>query len=286
MLWRQVENERKLSLYLRGYQNNCSLTKLYERLDGSVRAEERFAAIRSFSGPSYSMSKIGILRWIASFAKGTSDSSNESCAVYKPSNKKHCGLAERKLQLSHTVVGDDAMDKDQKETMGVEMQILGEAGRKFEVDPNILDRSDLVIDVVGPLNPAQRRRTAWPEGCQPNPAQSSMVVSHCRDKAYQGFNPWGPTTSVMQGSFASKGYDSGLDEASYLAWVEKFKETSQSSGDFVVAMGNRKKLPEDKHFKLEAARKKTEEKKLAKWEAHGYHSLSVKDPMFIFNRLF
>ena len=44
-------------------------------------------------------------------------------------------------------------------------------------------------------------------------------------------------------------------------------------------MGNRKKLPEDKHFKLEAARKKTEEKKLAKWEAHGYHSLSAKDPI-------
>ncbi|KAK2650700.1 hypothetical protein Ddye_018189 [Dipteronia dyeriana] len=284
----------------------------YERLDGSVRAEERFAAIRSFSGPSAEgrmTSKAdgnnAFVFVISTRAGGVGLNLVAADTVifyeqdWNPQVDKQAlqrahrigqmnhvlsinlvtrntvdevimRRAERKLQLSHTVVGDEAMDKDQKETMGVEMgdlrsvilglhkfdlkeinneesngtnlselislvekviairheQILGEAGRKFEVDPNILDRSDLVV----------------------------------------------------QGSSASTVFDSGLDEASYLAWVEKFKETSQSSGDSIVEIGNRKKLPKDKHFKLEAARKKTEEKKLAKWEAHGYHSLSVKDP--------
>ncbi|TXG46829.1 hypothetical protein EZV62_026123 [Acer yangbiense] len=49
--------------------------------------------------------------------------------------------------------------------------------RFFETDSGSLFYSHqaIIYDVVGPLNPAQRRRTAWPEGCQPNPAQRLFI---------------------------------------------------------------------------------------------------------------
>ncbi|PPR88694.1 hypothetical protein GOBAR_AA31988 [Gossypium barbadense] len=72
--------------------------------------------------------------------------------------------------------------------------------------------------------------------------------------------------------------DPGLDEASYLSWVEKFKVASQSGDNQIMALESRRNFPEDRHLKVEAAKKKAEEKKAAKWEANGYHSLSVQDP--------
>lgn len=72
--------------------------------------------------------------------------------------------------------------------------------------------------------------------------------------------------------------DPGLDEASYLSWVEKFKVASQSGDNQIMALESRRNFPEDRHLKVEAAKKKAEEKKVAKWEANGYHSLSVQDP--------
>lgn len=74
-------------------------------------------------------------------------------------------------------------------------------------------------------------------------------------------------------------FSSGFDEASYLSWVKKFKEASQASGDQTMDLGRRGDLPEEKHTKLEAAKKKAEDKKLSKWEALRYHSLSVEDPI-------
>ncbi|MCI15601.1 chromodomain-helicase-DNA-binding protein 1-like, partial [Trifolium medium] len=73
--------------------------------------------------------------------------------------------------------------------------------------------------------------------------------------------------------------DLDLDEASYLSWVKKFEEVSKSSSDSIIDLRSRRNLDEEKSQKLEIAKKKAEAKKLSKWNAVGYHSLNVKEPI-------
>lgn len=84
---------------------------------------------------------------------------------------------------------------------------------------------------------------------------------------------------AKEGASSSFNSDPCLDEASYLSWVKKFEELSKSSGDSITETRNKGILDEEKRLKLEAAKKKAEEKKLSKWEALGYHSLNVNDPI-------
>ncbi|XXG78628.1 hypothetical protein AAC387_Pa08g2534 [Persea americana] len=79
-------------------------------------------------------------------------------------------------------------------------------------------------------------------------------------------------------STASDSFDPGLDEASYLSWIEKFKELSPSIQNSTVELGRKRNLSVTRHLKQEV-HKRVEEKKLAKWEALGYKSLAVKDPI-------
>eukprot|EP00268_Persea_americana_P027613 TRINITY_DN26957_c0_g1_i16.p1 TRINITY_DN26957_c0_g1~~TRINITY_DN26957_c0_g1_i16.p1 ORF type:complete len:160 (-),score=43.71 TRINITY_DN26957_c0_g1_i16:322-801(-) len=79
-------------------------------------------------------------------------------------------------------------------------------------------------------------------------------------------------------STASDSFDPGLDEASYLSWIEKFKELSPSIQNSTMELGRKRNLSVTRHLKQEV-HKRVEEKKLAKWEALGYKSLAVKDPI-------
>lgn len=184
--------------------------------------------------------------------------------------------AERKLQLSHNVVGDDVTDKELNETAGVETGDL----RSIIFGLHMFDPKDINDEESGGLKLSelhamadkvttmrhQRMLNNADRKCEVNSVDLSDSIDHATGD-----------------SSASVVFDSSLDEVSYRSWVEKFNKESQSSGNSVVELGNRKNTSEDKHMKLDAAQKKREEKKLARWEAHGYYSLSVREPIYPVN---
>lgn len=174
--------------------------------------------------------------------------------------------AERKLQLSHNIVGDDVRDRDVKESTGVETDDLRSIILGLHLfGPRVIGNEESDSFKLSEIN-----------------AMAEKVITMRREqmlgKAGQKFevNPVDPLDGERS---AASVFDPGLNEASYLAWVKEFQEASESSGSTIAELGSGRNLPEDKHQKLEAARKKAEEKKLAKWEAHGYRSLSVKSPI-------
>ena len=180
--------------------------------------------------------------------------------------------AERKLQLSQNVVGDYVMNMEGKETAGVETGDLRSIifglhmFQPIEISTENLDEmqiSDLNAMVEKVLSKRYEK------------------IAGKDDRKFE-VNPLDLSSGsdiVLGGSSTSASLDPGLDEASYLSWVEKLKEASQTSSNPIMESGTRREAPEEKHLKHEAARKKAEEKKLSKWEALGYCSLSVKEPI-------
>ncbi|GMY23292.1 probable helicase CHR10 isoform X1 [Fagus crenata] len=286
----------------------------YERLDGSVRAEERFSAIRSFSGQSVkgclnseSDQNGAFVFMISTRAGGVGLNLVAADTVifyeqdWNPQVDKQAlqrahrigqmnhvlsinlvtrhtveevimRRAERKLQLSQNVVGDYVMNMEGKETAGVETGDLRSIifglhmFQPIEISTENLDEmqiSDLNAMVEKVLSKRYEK------------------IAGKDDRKFE-VNPLDLSSGsdiVMGGSSTSASLDPGLDEASYLSWVEKLKEASQTSSNPIMESGTRREAPEEKHLKHEAARKKAEEKKLSKWEALGYCSLSVKEPI-------
>ncbi|GAV80488.1 SNF2_N domain-containing protein/Helicase_C domain-containing protein [Cephalotus follicularis] len=286
----------------------------YERLDGSIRAEERFAAIRRFSGQS-------------SKGRLTSDGNQNGAFVFIVSTRAGgVGLnlvaadtvifyeqdwnpqvdkqalqrahrigqmnhvlsinlvtehtveeiimrrAERKLQLSHNVLGDDIMDNKQKETAGVDTGDL----RSIIFGLQMLDPTEIYGEESGEVKMSELKSMAEKVITIRNEELSS------KDDLKFEINPKDILDGhefVMRGTSSSVNFDPGFDEASYLSWVENFRKASEAVDNPMMDLGSRRSLPEDKHLKLDAARKKAEEKKLSKWEVNGYCSLSVKDPI-------
>ncbi|XP_024961390.1 probable helicase CHR10 isoform X1 [Cynara cardunculus var. scolymus] len=283
----------------------------YERLDGSIRAEERFAAIRSFS----QQSVIG---------SSNSEASHDSAFVFMISTRAGgVGLnlvaadtvifyeqdwnpqvdkqalqrahrigqmnhvlsinlvtertveevimhrAERKLQLSYDVMGEDATDKEGKDMVGVaagdlRSVVLGlrmfDPTTESEESSDQLDRSKVnaIVEKVIAFRHGGRSET---EGGKVEINSENVLSEH----VYVTRSP------------SSKEFEPILDEASYLSWVEKLKETSETCHNSALEEQNKRSLPKEKHLKMESIRKKAEEKKLARWKAEGYESLSVKD---------
>ncbi|CAB4299818.1 unnamed protein product [Prunus armeniaca] len=283
----------------------------YERLDGSIRAEERFAAIRSFSTQSTKKclksqpDQNGAFVFMISTRAGgvglnlvaadtvifyeqdwnpqvdkqalqrahrigqMNDVLSINLVTGRTVEEVIMRRAERKLRLSHNVIGDDVMDQEGKEEAGVEPSDL----RSIIFGLHLFDPDEINNDEFGmsELN-----------------AMAEKVIS-VRDKQIAiederkfEVNP----TDVLHGhdlvageSNTSLSFNSGFDEASYLSWVEKFKDVSQESGNENTDLRSRRNFLEEKRLKREAAKKKAEEEKLSKWEDLGYHSLSVEDPV-------
>ncbi|XP_038681651.1 probable helicase CHR10 isoform X2 [Tripterygium wilfordii] len=282
----------------------------YERLDGSIRAEERFAAIRSFYGRSanadskFAADKDGAFVFMISTRAGgvglnlvATDTVIFFEQDWNPQVDKQAlqrahrigqmnhvlsinlvtghtveevimRRAERKLQLSHNVMGDDVTDLEAKEKAGIETSdmrsiILGL--QRF--DPTKLNNENLGESKLSELNAMVERVIAM--------RHDPVIDKDNRKIELNSTNLSNGYDIRIGGNSAADGYDPDLDEASYLSWVEKFKESSQSI-DLVEDLRSGRNLPEDRLAKLEAARNKAEEKKLSKWEVQGYHSLNVK----------
>lgn len=169
--------------------------------------------------------------------------------------------AERKLQLSHDVIGDEPIIDEGKD-IGVapgDLRSVVLGLRMFDPTTESKESSDQLD--ISKVNAIVEKVIAFRHGGS-SEADDRAVEINSKDvlgvKSYMEFNPV-------------------LDEASYTSWVEKLKETSEARDDSALEETNKRLKLEEKHLKAESVRKKAEEKKLAKWEAQGYKSLSVKD---------
>ncbi|KAF7844920.1 putative helicase CHR10 isoform X1 [Senna tora] len=280
----------------------------YERLDGSIRAEERFAAIRSFSGPSVNSETVdngAFVFMISTRAGGVGLNLVAADTVifyeqdWNPQVDKQAlqrahrigqmnhvlcmklvtessveevimRRAEKKLQLSLNVIGDNIQKQENEETSGVGTNDL----KSIIFGLHMLDPSEIDEGKFGDIN--------FSEIIAMTDKVIEMRDEQISDKDDRKFvvNPRNllKAYDAEKGGSASLSHDPGLDEASYLSWVKKFEEVSKSSADSVTELRNRRILDADKRVKLEDAKKKAQEKKLSKWEALGYHSLKVNDP--------
>ncbi|KEH22310.1 chromodomain helicase-DNA-binding-like protein [Medicago truncatula] len=285
----------------------------YERLDGSIRAEERFAAIRSFSnssantGLNFEANQNGAFVFMISTRAGgvgLNLVAADTVIFYEQDwnpqvdrqalqrahrigqmNHVLCinlvtehtveevimRRAERKLQLSLNVTGDNIVEQEDKQLSSVgtgDLKSIIVGLRMF--DPNeINDGKDKDMDLTEINAMADKVIAIRDEQIFDKDDRKFEVNPR---NFLKGFD-------VKERGSASFSCDLDLDEASYLAWVKKFEEVSKSSCDSVIDLKSRRNLDEEKSQKLETARKKAEEKKLSKWNAAGYQSLNVEDPI-------
>lgn len=275
----------------------------YERLDGSIRAEERFAAIRSFSRNSNSDSAFVFMISTRAGGVGLNLVAADTVIFYEqdwnPQVDKQAlqrahrigqmnhvmsinlvtertveevimHRAERKLQLSHDVIGEDVTDKECKDIVGVPPSDLRSIILSLRIlDPTTETKQNSDQLDMSKLNAVIEKVIAFRHGGQS--VSDPMAEINSKDVL-------GGDDVVTRGQ-SSVDFDPVLDEASYLSWVEKLKETSETGGESALEETNKTKrsLMEEKKAKAESVKKKAEEKKLAKWEAEGYESLSVKD---------
>ncbi|KAG9142047.1 hypothetical protein Leryth_022465 [Lithospermum erythrorhizon] len=178
--------------------------------------------------------------------------------------------AERKLQLSHNIVGEDTDDHQGRLIVGAETGDLRSVVLGLHLlDPALgFEQSD-EINLSGLTAMAERvilfrqEPESYMDETKYEINQSDIVVR--KDVKMQVDRP-------------HVTYDPGLDEASYISWVEKFKEASRSHDGGMLEIENKSSFSDDRNAKAKEAKKKAEEKKFAKWKALGYSSLSIKDP--------
>ncbi|XP_057808391.1 probable helicase CHR10 isoform X3 [Salvia miltiorrhiza] len=288
----------------------------YERLDGSIRAEERFAAIRNFSINSsanintHQSTPFVFLISTRAGGVGLNLVAADTVIFYEQdwnpqvdkqalqrahrigqSNHVLCinlvtgrtveevimRRARRKLQLSHNVIGDEMLDREGSyggteagdlKSVIFGLHVFGPMEMDTEKSDDQLDKSELAVLAEKVI------------------ASRHELQSDVRDRKLEinSMNRVNDQDLVKQDASESMDFDPGLDEASYMSWVEKFKQPSPEQDSDVLELGNKRCLPDEKHIKAEAARRKAEEKKILKWETLGYHSLSVSNPVIPVNQ--
>ncbi|PNT78386.1 hypothetical protein BRADI_1g78440v3, partial [Brachypodium distachyon] len=284
----------------------------YERLDGSVRAEERFAAIRKFS----SQPTKGVARdddnpsgafvfMISTRAGGVGLNliGADTVIFYEQdwnpqADKQALQRAHRIGQLNHVL----SINLVSQRT--IEEVIMRRAERKLKLSHNIFgdedttdgkgedlrnEASDMRSIIFGlhQFDPADTATETMNEETLAKLESMSENVIKMRahepsekdDRAFE-INPnlTDSSAAVITRTCDSINIDPGINEAAYLSWVGKFKEASHSIENVTVEQERQRSAPEEKVLKREANKKKAEEKRLAKWKTSGYETLTVKDP--------
>lgn len=180
--------------------------------------------------------------------------------------------ARRKLQLSHNVIGDEMLDHEGSNG-GTEagdlksvifgLHIFDPMEMNIETSDSQLDKTELAV--------LAEKVIASRYELQSDVGDRKLEISSMDSVDDQDL--------VKRDGSESMSFDPGLDEASYMSWVEKFKLPSTEQASDILDLGNKRCLLDEKHLKAEAARRKAEEKKVSKWETLGYHSLSVSNPV-------
>ncbi|MQM00095.1 hypothetical protein Taro_032824, partial [Colocasia esculenta] len=174
--------------------------------------------------------------------------------------------AERKLQLSYKVVGEmiDVCEH------GNDNVADANDARSLILGLHIFDSKDIRNGSSSGVNMVELNTMADKVVEMRNHEISEKDVQRFEINPNDLLNKGNPCTSIT--------FEPGLDEASYASWVEKFKESSQSIDDSSLETERRNML-EKRRLKREDEIKKAQQKKLAKWEALGYVSLAVKEPV-------
>ncbi|XP_038976288.1 probable helicase CHR10 isoform X4 [Phoenix dactylifera] len=288
----------------------------YERLDGSVRAEERFAAIRSFSQQTVKVTlkhhdnQNGAFIFLVSTRAGgvgLNLVAADTVIFYEQDwnpqvDKQALQRAHRIGQMNHVLsinlvtehtIEEVIMRRAERKfhlsncVVGQENEVQG-AGKDVGFDSGDMRSLIFGLQIFDPAD--LNKGTTNGENMVQLNAMTERVLkmrSHepsDKDDHKCEINPrdmLNSTDVFMRTNSAITSFDPELDEASYLSWVEKFKEVSQATESSTPELEKRRYLSEEKQLKHEADRKKAEEKKSAKWEALGYQSLAVKDPDFM-----
>ncbi|XP_077235394.1 SNF2 domain-containing protein / helicase domain-containing protein [Tasmannia lanceolata] len=295
-------------LELRGYT--------YERLDGSIRAEERFAAIRSFSKQTVEhvlknqTNQDGAFVFMISTRAGgvglnlvAADTVIFYEQDWNPQVDKQAlqrahrigqinhvlsinlvsahtveevimRRAERKLQLSHNVIGEGDDNLGGGKEMGAEAGDL----RSLIFGLHTFDPMDINNENSSGVNMveinAMAEKVIEMRNYQPSDKDDRRFEINPMDLLAGG-------DLCVKRSSVSIRVDPELDEDSYLSWFEKLKAASPSIESSTAQLGKRMDLSEAKQLKHENELKKAEEKKLSKWEALGYKSLAVNNPVCV-----
>ncbi|CAN6460888.1 unnamed protein product [Victoria cruziana] len=288
----------------------------YERLDGSVRAEERFAAIRSFSEQSVNRSfgsHLGqddaFVFMISTRAGGVGLNLVASDTVIFYEQDWNPQVDKQALQRAHRIGQNKHVLSINLITSGtVEEVIMRRAASKLQLSQNVIggeyvpyngdngasvknaDLKSSIFFGLEKFDPVTVLEKDFGDGHTSEADSLAETVLQARlhdstkrvDQRYE----ISPTDVLNECSlcpernYASSSLDHGFDEASYISWLEKFKDVDlplqKSSSDKNL---RKKQLLAEKHAEIEAEKqKKKEEKKLRKWEALGYQSLAVEEP--------
>lgn len=178
--------------------------------------------------------------------------------------------AKKKLQLSHNVIDDEVSKHVGKDFPGAgpgDLKSMIYGLRLF--DPEDSNKEKLSEPKLSELKIMASEVLAQRDG-ERSEDMGSFVISPISSS--------GDDFGMVRAD-ATVNLDPGLDEASYRSWVENFKKVAEMTDKVPMELESRRVTSEQKHERLAAARKKSEEKKLAKWQTLGYQSLSVPDPV-------
>ncbi|XP_027334923.1 probable helicase CHR10 isoform X2 [Abrus precatorius] len=284
----------------------------YERLDGSIRAEERFAAIRSFSSPLANMglnseaNQNGAFVFMISTRAGgvglnlvAADTVIFFEQDWNPQvDKQALQRAHRIGQMNHVLcinlvtecTVEEVIMRRGERKLRLSLNVTGDNILKHEdkeqSEAGTGDLKSIIfgLHLFGPAEINEGKCTDM-DFREINAMADKVIAMRDEqifDKDERKFevNPRSILKGydVKEGDSASLSCDLGLDEASYLSWVKKFEQVSKSNCDSTMDLKGRRNLDEERSLKLESARKKAETK-LSKWKALGYQSLSVEDPI-------
>ncbi|KAG8100812.1 hypothetical protein GUJ93_ZPchr0013g37470 [Zizania palustris] len=186
--------------------------------------------------------------------------------------------AERKLKLSHSIIGEeDATDGKGKyiESEARDMHSIIFGLHLFDPTDTMAEKNNGGITVETINEETMLKLTPMAEKVV---MMRSHEPSEKDERAFE-INPNMTDSSgaVIMRVSDSINVDPGINEATYLSWLEKFKEASHSIENTTAELGKQRTAPEEKFLKREANKRKAEEKRLAKWESLGYQTLTVKD---------
>ncbi|CAL9160193.1 unnamed protein product [Musa hybrid cultivar] len=287
----------------------------YERLDGSVRAEERFAAIRSFSkqpvkGDVINQDKqdVAFVFMISTRAGGVGLNLIAADTVIFYEQDWNPQVDKQALQRSHRIGQmNHVLSINLVTEHTIEEAIMRRAEKKLWLSNNVVhqeeetyaagkdvgtDTGDMRSLIIGLqlFDPMDVNKDSID-------ADNMVELNEMTDKVVEIRNHETSDKDVRRfkinkkdmlesgdmfaKSHGSATFDPRVDEASYLSWLQKFKEASLSGEASYLEQGKRRHLSEEYQRKREADKKKAEEKQLAKWEALGYQTLAIKEPDLI-----
>lgn len=289
----------------------------YERLDGSVRAEERFDAVRSFSadhskrgGAPNSMSAFVFLLTTRAGGVGLNLVAADTVIFYEQdwnpqADKQALQRAHRMGQTSSVL----AINLITPHT--IEEVIMRRAKRKLELTYNVIGRDDVDLEAHGPasagstdlrsmimfgVNTLHKSGGSNDMETVDDSALGNIVNAALAQRGKSGsdlsssteFGNVGLVTLDSQEdqaenfyNYEGKDFTKPADKALLESWAV---DANASKGNELDARRSRRgrasalESDEDQENARAQKRQKAEDKKHSKWQSLGYHSLAIDDP--------